>query len=77
MPILDPEDDHVPIPHRIEEFYQRIWMGGWGELETNWDVYSYKHGGMFMGCGQLEYKLIKLSLFGFPNTACYSWRESF
>ena len=42
--------------------------GGWGELDANWDVYSYKHGGMFMGCGQLEYKLIKLSLFGFPNT---------
>ena len=52
---LDPEDDHVPIPHRIEEFYQRM---GDGE---NW-----KQIGMFMvtnmgGClcdvGQLEYKL--------------------
>ena len=37
MPILDPEDDHVPIPHRIEEFYQRM---GDGE---NW-----KQIGMFM-----------------------------
>ena len=56
----------IMCPSHIES---RSFTNGWvGKIGNKWDVYSYKHGGMFMGCGQLEYKLIKLSLFGFPNT---------
>ena len=53
MPLLDPEDDHVPIPHRIEEMSKRDFLRiqktkGWG---SKWGGELFERHGMSLGGG--------------------------